>query len=204
MNNIEALTVPGLDACVERLAPLHRQLCPRQVLGARMGLFAGTLLGLDLPQVDKRLLTFVETDGCFADGVQVATGCRVGGRTLRVVEYGKIAATFVDTQTGRGYRMSPHPDARETALAFAPAAPSRWHAQCAGYGVMPVDRLLQVVPVVLAAPLAAVLGEEDSRVRCSRCCEEVIDQREVVVDGQPVCRGCTAPSYYQLEERKAN
>ncbi len=65
-----------------------------------MGLLAGRWLGLDVPRDDKRLLTFVETDGCAADGVSSATGCRVGGRTLRVIDFGKVAATFVDTLTG--------------------------------------------------------------------------------------------------------
>ena len=52
----------------------------------------------ELPQTDKRLYTFVETDGCFADGVMVATGCSLGHRTLRLIDYGKVAATFVDTR----------------------------------------------------------------------------------------------------------
>ena len=76
---------------------LHRHLCPRQVLGVRMGLLAAELLSLDLPQTDKRLLTIVETDGCFTTGLSVATNCWVGRRTLRVEDYGKVAATFVDT-----------------------------------------------------------------------------------------------------------
>jgi formylmethanofuran dehydrogenase subunit E len=45
------------------------------------------------------LLTILETDGCAADGVSAATGCWVGRRTLRVEDFGKVAATFVDTQT---------------------------------------------------------------------------------------------------------
>ena len=70
-------------------AALHRHLCPCQVLGVHMGCWAGELLDLELPQADKRLLTIVETDGCFTDGVAVATGCRVGRRTLRIEDYGK-------------------------------------------------------------------------------------------------------------------
>jgi formylmethanofuran dehydrogenase subunit E len=77
----------------------HDHLCPRQVLGVRMGIYAAELLALDLPQNDKRLFTFVETDGCLIDGLAVATGCWVGNRTMRVIDYGKSAATFVDTLT---------------------------------------------------------------------------------------------------------
>ena len=83
-----------LTELLKESAALHRHLCPRQVLGVRMGLLAAEVMGLDLPQTDKRLLTIIETDGCAADGISVATGCWVGRRTLRVEDYGKVAATF--------------------------------------------------------------------------------------------------------------
>ena len=78
------MTVKSLDKLLLACAALHHHLCPRQVLGVRMGMLAGELLDLDLPQGDKRLLTIVETDGCGADGIAVATGCWVGRRTMRV------------------------------------------------------------------------------------------------------------------------
>jgi formylmethanofuran dehydrogenase subunit E len=87
----------ALNQLLDRSAELHNHLCPRQVLGVRIGMYAGELLGLELPQTDKRLYTFVETDGCFADGVSVAAGCWLGRRTMRLMDYGKVAAVFVDT-----------------------------------------------------------------------------------------------------------
>src|SRR5919201_3522868 len=120
---------PELSACFEQLAQLHPRLCPRQVLGVRMGLLAGDLLGLDLPRRDKRLLVLAESDGCFADGISVATGCWLGRRTLRVVDYGRVAATVVDTASARAVRLRPHPQARNRALHCAPRAIDDWHAQ---------------------------------------------------------------------------
>lgn len=73
----------------------------------RTGIYAGEVLGLTLPQAHKRLFTFVETDGCLIDGIVVATGCAVGHRTMRVMDYGKSAATFVDTLTERAVRIMP-------------------------------------------------------------------------------------------------
>ncbi len=61
----------------------HDHLCPRQVIGIRMGMLAGKLLQLELPQTNKQLFTFIEIDGCFADGVTVATDCTLRHRTLR-------------------------------------------------------------------------------------------------------------------------
>src|SRR5512142_1649492 len=98
-----------LASLLEESASLHHHLCPRQVLGVRMGMLAGEILGLDLPQKDKRLLAIAETDGCAVDGISVSTGCWVGRRTLRIEDYGKVAATCVDTATGRAVRIWPQP-----------------------------------------------------------------------------------------------
>lgn len=87
------LSTSSLDKILQTSAALHHHLCPRQVIGVRMGLYAGEILNLDLPQADKRLLTIIETDGCPSDGVAVATNCWVGRRTMHVEDYGKVAAT---------------------------------------------------------------------------------------------------------------
>src|SRR5512147_77469 len=88
-------------------AARHSHLCPRQVLGVRTGLAGLAALSLLPPLRDKRLLVIVETDGCFTDGIEVSTGVAVGHRTLRVEDYGKIAATFVNIPTGEALRISP-------------------------------------------------------------------------------------------------
>src|SRR5262245_57508692 len=101
MDPIQVLSGPSHTSPLKEILRVssaqHRRLCPRQVLGARMGMLAGDVLGVKLPQTDKRLLTIVETDGCMVDGIVAATHCRLGRRTLRVEDYGKVAATFVDT-----------------------------------------------------------------------------------------------------------
>jgi hypothetical protein len=109
-----------------------------------MGMLAADVLQLGLPQSDKRLFVFMETDGCTSDGVAVATGAWVGRRTMRMVDYGKVAATFVDTETGRAIRIFPSPQARQLAAQAAPEAPDRWHAQLIGYQRLPDSDLLAV------------------------------------------------------------
>ena len=174
----------------------HNHLCPRQVLGVRMGMRAGELLGLDLPQNDKRLFAFVETDGCLIDGIAVATGCWVGNRTMRVMDYGKSAATFVDTQTNRAVRVTPTRESRAVARAYAPDAPDRWHAQLAAYQIMPADELLLAQEVTLNVSLARIISKHGMRVVCERCGEDVINEREVRVDGEILCRACADGAYY--------
>jgi formylmethanofuran dehydrogenase subunit E len=186
----------NLDELLAQSAAQHRHLCPRQVLGVRMGMLAGELLELELPQTNKRLFTFVETDGCFADGIAAATGCRLGRRTMRLIDFGKVAATFVDTRTDRALRIRPRADVRERAQRYAPEAQSRWHAYLAAYQVMPVAELLAYQPVTLTIDLRALISRAGARTTCTRCGEEIINEREVIRDGAPICRGCAGENYY--------
>lgn len=186
-----------LKQLLDLSAALHQHLCPRQVLGVRMGLYAGRLLDLALPQQDKRLWAFVETDGCFADGVSVATGCRPGRRTLRLMDYGKVAATFVDTETERAVRIWPNPDARARAVRHFPDAPSAWQAQLEAYQIMPDTDLLNAAEVALNFSLRALISRPGVRVNCAVCGEEILNEREVWVDGRVCCRSCAGESYWR-------
>jgi formylmethanofuran dehydrogenase subunit E len=184
---------------------LHRHLCPRQVLGIRIGLRGLRELGLVggdyLPRFAnhrKQLLTIVETDGCGADGVSAATDCWVGRRTLRVVDYGKVAATLVEVASGRAVRVAPRPEARELAREYAPQARSRWHAYLEAYQMIPDDELLFVQPVMLRQTLAELLSRPSARAVCGQCGEEIINEREVLVAGRVACRACAGERYYEM------
>ena len=162
-----------------------------------MGLFAGEKLELAVPQKDKRLLTIVETDGCFSDGVAVATNCWVGKRTMRVEDFGKIAATFVDTHSATAIRIHPHPACRMRASQLALNARSRWHAQLEAYQIMSDMELLRAQEVRLQIDLAAIISRNGIRATCERCGEEIINEREVCLAGSTLCRGCAGEAYYE-------
>ena len=186
-----------LQTLLNLSASRHRDhLCPRQVLGVRMGLYAAELFHLDLPQTDKRLFTLVETDGCMTDGIAVATGCWWGSRTMRLVDYGKTAATFVDTYGQQAIRVTPSRISRTRAAYYAPDAPDRWHAQLAAYQVMPNAELLDAQPVKLTLDLAAIISRHGVRVVCERCGEDIINERYVERDGQRLCHACAEGAYY--------
>lgn len=187
-----------LQELLNASAALHGHLCPRQVLGVQMGLHAASVLRLDLPQRDKRLLTIVENDGCFADGISVSTGCWLGRRTLRLVDQGKIAATFIDTTTGEAVRMHPATAARSLARQYAPDAVSHWHAYLEGYQAMPLEKLLHTQRVRLTCPIETLLSRPHHRAICDECGEEVFNEREVEINGRALCRGCAGDPYVTL------
>lgn len=193
-----------LDELLTESAALHRHLCPRQVLGVQMGRLAADLLALDLPQSDKGLLTIVETDGCFTTGLSMATNCWVGRRTLRVEDYGKVAATFVDTRSEQALRIAPSTTARERAAAFAHDAHNRWQAMLLGYQRMAPADLFVWQPVILTTPVAAILSRAGHRVHCDRCGEEILNEREVVIGSATLCRHCAYGGYYDQCDQSAH
>ena len=194
-------TAPLVTAQVEdalgRAAARHDRPCPRQVLGVRMGIAAAEALGLAIPASDHRLLALVETDGCFVDGIEAATGCSLGHRTLRLYDCGRVAATFVDVDSGRAVRVAPRPDVRERAGEFAPDEYRRFYAQLDAYQVMPDDELLHIEEVALEIDLVALLGQKGVRVDCVACGEEIINGREQRTAAGPLCPACVGGMYYR-------
>lgn len=192
-----------IDKYLAKSAALHTQLCPRQVLGVRMGRFASRLLGFDPLQTRKRLLVTAETDGCFATGVSVATGCTIGSRNLRIEDYGKVAATFTDTQLGRSVRIAPHREVRRQAEEYAPEVCDRWQAMLEGYQRIPDDLLFTWQPVELRATIESIFSRPGVRTTCDLCGEEIINEREILAEGRVLCRSCAGFSYYTPSEQTA-
>ena len=185
-----------LETILNKSASRHHHLCPRQVLGARVGLAGAAALTLTTPRTDKRLLVILETDGCFADGLEVATGCTVGHRTLKVVDYGKVAAVFVDVKTEQAVRVAPQLDVREKAWRYAPGETRHYFAQLVGYQQMPDEELLTIQPVQLNTPISQIVSRPGVRVNCAVCGEEILNEREVWQGAAAFCQSCAGLPYY--------
>jgi formylmethanofuran dehydrogenase subunit E len=192
---------PCLSNLLKQSSARHSHLCPRQVLGVRLGLAGLAALGLESPISKRALLVIVETDGCFADGIEVATGVTIGHRTLRVNDLGKIAATFANIRTGYTIRISPAFDVRERARVYAPEQDRLYFAQVQGYQLMPEEELFRFEEVVLTPSLGDLLSEPTARVNCEWCGEEIINDRQVLVDGVLLCKSCANQGYYKVLRR---
>ena len=191
-------SIPSLDDLLKASAIHHHKLCPRQVLGVRIGILAGRLFQIPLPQPDKRLLAIAETDGCFIDGLSAATGCYVGRRTMRIEDYGKASVTFMDTLTEQAIRIAPQGNIRELAWDFSPTAKNKWEAQLIGYRHIPDELLFHWQPVELSVPVKQIVGQAGRRANCEICGEEIINQREVIREGTVLCKPCAGVSYFCL------
>ena len=191
-----------IKSLLEKSMQDHDHLCPRQILGVRIGLAGMKALGFDAPPLKKQLLVITETDGCFVDGVVAATGCTVGHRTLRVEDYGKTAVTFVDTKSGRSVRVAPVLDIRQKAYAYAPDEPRHYFAQMRAYQVMPDEEMVTIQEVVLHRSVKQIVSRPGVRVNCDVCGEEIINEREILQEGLTLCRTCARDGYYGVRQSR--
>ena len=192
------MNTKSLPELLEISSATHSHLCPRQILGVRMGMYAGELLNLTLPQSDKRLLVITETDGCFVDGLSVATNATVGHRTLRVEDYGKTAAVFIDTKTERAIRIVPSSNIRQQACEFVPEESRRYFAQMHAYQIMPIAEVFNVQDVILNVSIQSIISKPGMRVNCDVCGEEIMNEREVHQNNMILCRTCAHGGYYRV------
>ncbi len=184
----------------ERLATAaHGHLCAGQILGLRLALYGVRLLGLDDPAgADrKRLITYVEIDRCATDAIAVVTGCRLGKRALKFVDYGKVAATFCDLRDGRAVRVSALESSRARARALYPEIADKNQQQMRAYRELPDEELFASQWVKVDVPPQDLPGYKAPRVTCEQCGEAVSFAREVVANGRTLCRACAEGAYYR-------
>jgi formylmethanofuran dehydrogenase subunit E len=165
-----------------------------------MAMLGCRLIGLDDPTSPgqiKKLLVYVEIDRCAADAIAHVTGVKLGRRSLKFLDYGIMAACFVNLETGNSYRIVSTEGARELAPAYAPEIPEKAPQQLEAYKRMPDSVLFRVEEVRIDLRDSDFPGPARSKVPCSRCGQVVRDRREVVVDGLPLCAPCAGRAYFR-------
>jgi formylmethanofuran dehydrogenase subunit E len=193
----------GLDfkALVGEAEVAHGHLCAGQILGVRMAMLGLARLGIEDPKgADrKRLVTFVEIDRCATDAIAVVTGCRLGKRALKFRDWGKMAATFVDLQTGRAIRVAARESSKDRARELYPEIEGKNQQQMHAYREMEDAELFTEEWVTVPIEARETPGYKSGRIVCAECGEGINYDREVRRDGAILCRGCAdvAGRYYQ-------
>ncbi|MDR0354951.1 MAG: FmdE family protein [Deltaproteobacteria bacterium] len=179
-----------LQPYLEKAEKYHGHICSGQILGIRMALLGLKLLGLK-PEDDLRdLVVFLETDRCVADAAYVVTGITVGRRRVKMHSYGKTAMSFLDLKSGKAYRIAvktsdrpPHGDPKDKQVAF-------WEKRTD-------EDIFAWQEVAVTLSDGDLPGPPVSVVVCSVCGEDVLDRKEVLKDGQVMCRACAEGAYYR-------
>jgi len=191
------------DTLLKNSSAAHGHLCPGQVVGVRMAMLGCRLISLDEPtRIDqiKKLIVFVEMDRCTGDAVAFVTGVKLGRRSLKFMDYGIMAATFVNLETNNAFRVISTEDARDLAAVYAPEIPEKYPRQLEAYKRMPDSVLFRVQKVRVDMSEYDLPGPTRKKVTCSRCGQVVRDNREVVQNGHIFCKPCAQGVYFSEAE----
>jgi formylmethanofuran dehydrogenase subunit E len=187
------------ESFLEESVRVHGHLCPGQVLGVKMSLLGLREIGINEPKGKdrKNIIVFVEMDRCATDAVQSVTGCSLGRRTLKFMDYGKMAATFLNIRTGRAVRVIAKEESRQKASEYFPGTENRHETQLEAYKIMPDEDLFELMEVKVKINPEDMPGRPLRRTKCDSCGEYIQDLREVYRDGEVLCRPCAYSGYYE-------
>lgn len=182
------MSAPTRDDLLDRCVEYHGHLCVGQALGVRLALKGMELIGTSNP---KQIIVVIENDRCIADAIQVVTGTRIGRRSAKLVNYGKMAASFINTETGLAYRVN--------IRNFPPGIASGKEA-VHSLLYLPDEELLAWKRVRVLLRPEDLPGRARRTANCARCGEKVFDGREVPSEAGPLCHSCAHGPYYEIVE----
>ena len=192
---------PSLETLLVESVSLHGHQCPGQVLGVRMAMLGCALVGIEEPRSCRDLIVYVEIDRCVSDAIQTVTGCKLGRRTLKYVDLGKVAATFLNLETRVAFRIAAKDTSREAVWNYVDSCTNKKTAQFEGYQVMPDRELYDIIHVSVDVAPKDMPGPPVARVKCQACGEGVNDRREVTSQGRVLCATCADGAYYVVLDK---
>jgi len=185
----------SFEELLQESSAIHGHHCAGQVLGVRMAMVGCRQVGIDEPKGCKKLVVYVEVDRCATDAVQAVTGCSLGKRTLKFLDHGKMAATFVNTETEQAVRVLAKDDARALVKLYAPDAANPREVQKQAYRVMAEETLFSIQPVRVQIPEQEMPGYRGARTQCDECGEGINFHREVRIGARTLCIPCARGAF---------
>lgn len=194
----------SFEELLEISTKIHGHICAGQVIGVRMAMLGLRRIGIDDPKgADrKKLYVIVEIDRCATDALQSVTGCSLGKRSLRWMDFGIMAAAFVNLENGRAVRVTAREEARELSAKYRPELADKYRRQLEAYRVMPEEELFTVQEVKVDIAECDLPGRPLRRVQCAQCGDYVQDCREMEQDGRIICRACAGQRYWRAVPAK--
>ena len=188
------------DTLLERSTAIHGHICAGQVIGVRMAMLGLERICISDPreQDRKKFYVLVEIDRCATDAIQTVTGCSLGKRSLKWIDHGVMAATFVNLENEQAVRITAKEESRELSKKYCPEIEDKYQQQLAAYRVMPDDELFSFQKVRVNIPPEDMPGRPLKRVQCDNCGDWIQDCREIEKDGKLLCRSCAFGGYFEI------
>ena len=215
---LESMIQSGdLEGLLLNAEALHGHRCPYLALGVKAGQYALTRLFPEGHRLEEAV-AILEGANCFADGIQMVTGCTLGNGRLFFKDLGKTAVT-VARPDGKGVRLLVRPDFRERLFFKYPSAAPlfqkvmlqgdatqeekhqfqhMWSAMARRELDTPLEEEFLIKDCTIKAPARS---RPFSGVICSHCGEGVTEERIRVREGKPWCLACAGESFFMLTRR---
>lgn len=203
-----------LKTLLLKTGELHGHFCPGVASGVMAATYAMNAIREHSDGLEN-LLAIVETNNCFADGIQYVTGCSFGNNSLIYKDFGKTAFTLA-TRDGSGLRLAVRPDYRERkADLFAEFSANfetvviqqnrsdeavgkfKRSGRDAAFAMLniPIEEIFHIQEVTVDIPQRAPIFDS---VLCAKCGESIMATRIVERDGQQMCIPCAGAAYQQV------
>ena len=186
---------------------LHGHKCPAMPMGLRAGTAALEALGVERAK-DGQLVALVEIDSdhcatCYADGIQMATGCTFGKGNIQKLGFGKFALTLIDRKSGKSVRVVTRPETIQISkesefIGFRKKGVPASKIDSALVDPMvemmmaaPAEQLFIIEPVG-ETKLPAPRAHDFNTHICTECGEVMVERYARIKDGKVVCMVCAA------------
>jgi formylmethanofuran dehydrogenase subunit E len=155
---------------------------------------------------DGQLTALVEIDRdhcatCYADGIQMATGCTFGKGNIQKLGYGKFAVTLIDNKTGRNVRVLTR---NETIRKSKESEFIKFRRRGVPASKIEPDLVTPLVDFILSSPIESLFlvgpvmegkapagrPHDFNTIICQECGETTVERYARVKDGKIVCMPC--------------
>jgi len=183
-------SIENYEAMLKVAGDFHGDICAGIRIGTRMAICGLQQIGISNPKgADrKKMIVFAEIDRCTTDAIMAITGCRPGKRSMKIYDYGKMAATFHNLETGRTVRVG---------MKGKPT--NQPQSEMPDFARVKDEEIFNIQNVTVHLRPEDLPGKPLRRVQCVRCGANVMDGREVEVGGEPLCKPCASGQNYYEE-----
>jgi len=189
------------ETLLKEVEKFHGHVCAGIMLGTHISMIGMKAIGIEDPKGRdrKNLIVYVETDRCATDAILVVTGCRPGKRTMKILDYGKMAATFINLQTGKAVRVA---EKNSDGDVLYTREMIQDNPRTIDHAKKPDDELFTITEVQVDIKPEDLPGPPMRTVPCSVCGERIMDMRDVMMEGKYMCRPCAENrNYYSVVNR---
>ena len=204
-----------LESLLKKAGELHGHYCSHLAYGVKAGHQALKHLGSGNIGMEE-VITIIETNNCFSDGIQMVTGCTFGNNALVYRDYGKTAAT-VSKRDGKAIRLVLKPSFQESRGDIYPQAMEMfdklvvqrqegspedyermnrlWSDMAFKELTVPVEEMFRMEELNIDIPEFAPMFDS---VTCESCGENVMKTKIVDDAGKSLCIPCAHAGYLEL------